>query len=127
MTAQPHDAARRPPVHIGEKDFDALYALALAITPKQPEVSGFLMGELERAEIHAEGEIPSGVVTMGSMIAYLDTRNGETRTIELVYPHRANIAANKVSITTPVGASLIGLSAGDTIMCGRPRFCKSKV
>jgi regulator of nucleoside diphosphate kinase len=33
----------------------------------------------------------------------------------LVYPHGAQIALSRLSVLTPVGAALIGLSVGQTI------------
>jgi regulator of nucleoside diphosphate kinase len=32
-----------------------------------------------------------------------------------VYPHEADIALRRISVLTPVGAALIGLSVGQTI------------
>ena len=40
---------------------------------------------------------------------------GEQRTVELVYPKDADIAENRISILTPVGAGLLGLRVGQTI------------
>ncbi|MET0246328.1 MAG: GreA/GreB family elongation factor, partial [Sphingomonas sp.] len=42
--------------------------------------------------------------------------SGATRTITLVYPGEADIAAGKVSVFTPIGAGLIGMRAGRTIL-----------
>ena len=38
----------------------------------------------------------------------------------LVYPHEANIALSRISILTPVGAALIGLSVGQRIAFETP-------
>jgi regulator of nucleoside diphosphate kinase len=35
--------------------------------------------------------------------------------VTLVYPHEADIDLNRISVLTPVGAVLIGLSVGQTI------------
>jgi regulator of nucleoside diphosphate kinase len=37
------------------------------------------------------------------------------RDVVLVYPHEAQIALKRLSVLTPVGAALIGLSVGQTI------------
>ena len=37
------------------------------------------------------------------------------RDYELVDPHRADIAQQRISVLTPVGAMLLGLSAGQSI------------
>jgi hypothetical protein len=41
---------------------------------------------------------------------------GQSRRVTLVFPAQADISANKVSILTPIGAALIGLSTGQLIM-----------
>ena len=53
---------------------------------------------------------------MHSVVTFLDRGSDASRTVELVYPQEADIDAGKVSILTPVGAGLIGLSQGDSIL-----------
>jgi regulator of nucleoside diphosphate kinase len=79
-----------------------------------PRVAQFLARELERATIAQESDL-SGVVRMGSRVIYRDDGTGSSREIVLVYPHEANIELNQISILTPVGAALIGLSVGQRI------------
>jgi regulator of nucleoside diphosphate kinase len=42
--------------------------------------------------------------------------SGADRTVELVYPRDADIYAGRVSILTPVGAGVIGLRTGQSIL-----------
>ncbi len=42
--------------------------------------------------------------------------SGADRTVELVYPRDADISAGRVSILTPVGAGMIGLRTGQSIL-----------
>ena len=58
--------------------------------------------------------VPASVVAMNSTVEFLDDAHGETRTVQLVYPGEADIAANKVSVLSPVGAGLLGLPGRDT-------------
>jgi regulator of nucleoside diphosphate kinase len=51
---------------------------------------------------------------MGSTVRYV-TDTGDDRTVTLVYPAEADISSGKVSILTPIGAALIGLSPGQSI------------
>jgi regulator of nucleoside diphosphate kinase len=73
-----------------------------------------LLDELERAEVVDDESLPASVVRMGSRVRFATEGQGE-RLVELVYPVDADIAAGKVSVLTPVGAALIGLSDGQTI------------
>jgi regulator of nucleoside diphosphate kinase len=57
---------------------------------------------------------------MGSTVTYLDQFSGRTRTVTLVYPDAANIEQNRISILTPIGAALIGLSPSQSITWPSP-------
>lgn len=108
-------AAGRPPIHILEEDYDVIAGLALLIERTRPELSRQILEEIDRAEIHPEGDLPPGVVRLGSEVEFLDEGNGERRRVRLVLPDEADIGEGRVSILTPVGAGLIGLSTGQTI------------
>ena len=56
-----------------------------------------------------------GTVRMGSLVHYCDNKTGDVRDVVLVYPHEADIALKRISVLTPVGAALIGLSVGQAI------------
>jgi len=78
-------------------------------------VAHFLAHEIERATVVADNCDLPGVVRMGSQVRYCDDKTGETRDVVLVYPHEADITLKRVSVLTPVGAALIGLSVGQAI------------
>src|SRR3546814_3263969 len=52
---------------------------------------------------------------MGSGVTFIDEKSRAERTVRLVYPAEADIAEGRMSILTPVGAGLIGLSVGQSI------------
>ncbi len=106
-----------PAVHISELEYDALNALAFAISHKQPELSGLLLAELDRARVLPEDNLPEEVVRMNSRVEFRDEGSGAVRTVQIVFPHRADISRDRISILTPVAAALIGLSPGDEITC----------
>jgi regulator of nucleoside diphosphate kinase len=74
-----------------------------------------LLKEIDRARVVRDGALPADVVGMGSRVRFRDESTGTKRTVRLVYPHEADIAAGKVSILTPIGAGLIGLREGQSI------------
>jgi regulator of nucleoside diphosphate kinase len=104
---------RLPAIVVEAAHADRLADLAEAVADRAPEVSAFLLGELERAKVVARA--PKDVVTIGSWVTYTDRTSGESRTVQLVYPDRADIAAGRVSVLTPVGAALLGLSPGQAM------------
>ncbi len=109
-------ATRRPPIHMIDSEADALTNLALSAQGRMPEVSEQLLEEIARAAIHPAGKISADVVTMHATVEFIDEASGADRTIELVYPREADISAGRVSILTPVGAGLIGLRTGQSIL-----------
>jgi regulator of nucleoside diphosphate kinase len=74
-----------------------------------------LLEEIERAELHEPQTLPDTAVTIGSQVDFIDERTHQLRTVELVLPALANIAEGRISILTPMGAALYGLTAGASI------------
>ncbi|MBN9319071.1 MAG: nucleoside diphosphate kinase regulator [Caulobacterales bacterium] len=109
-------SARRPAIVLCETDSERLTALAVQREAAFPELSALLLEELERATIRPDAKAPADVIRMGSRFEYRDAGRGGLRTGQLVYPDEADIAAGKVSVFTPIGAGLIGLRAGQTIV-----------
>jgi len=52
---------------------------------------------------------------MGSVVEYRDDVTDRVRTVTLVYPDQADMAEGKVSVLSPVGAALVGLSVNQSI------------
>lgn len=109
-------ARRRPPIHMIDVEADRLTDLALAAKEQNPQVCRLLLDEIDRAKIHDRARIAPDVVTMRSTVQFLDAATGCEHIYELVYPREADIASGKISIMTPVGAGLIGLREGQSIL-----------
>ncbi|KKC27085.1 nucleoside diphosphate kinase regulator [Sphingomonas sp. SRS2] len=107
----------RPPIHMIDSEADALAALAIAARDRVRQVSDLLLAEIDRAIIHRPGEIPPDAITMNARVEFSDEASGGgARTVQLVYPGQADIALDRISILTPVGAGLIGLRQGQSIL-----------
>lgn len=105
----------RPPVHLIDIEAESLTNLALGIAETAPQVSELLLGEIARAHTHRAERIGCDVVTMHSSVEYVDEASGVDRTVQIVYPAQADIAAGRISILTPIAAGLIGLRQGQSI------------
>ncbi|WP_099868005.1 nucleoside diphosphate kinase regulator, partial [Pararhizobium haloflavum] len=105
---------RKPAITVTRSDSDRLSSLAEVYVDRNPLVAEALLSELERARIVEDSRIPANVVRMGSTLRFTSDI-GEVRRVTLVFPGEANIAEGKVSILTPIGAALIGLSTGQSI------------
>lgn len=109
-------AAARPPIRMIDTEADALADLAMNAQERHPLVSKLLLGEIERATIQKADRIPPDVVTMHATVEFHDEANGKDYSYQLVYPKDADISAGRISILTPVGAGLIGLREGQSII-----------
>lgn len=109
-------ASRRPPIHMIDTEADALTNLAMGIEDRLPQVSELLLNEIGRATLHPAARIPANVVTMHATVRFIDQASGKEYSYQLVYPKEADISASRISILTPVGAGLIGLREGQSIL-----------
>ena len=112
-TARTH---ARPPIIVSETDAQRLSALAIQKEATAPEAAGLLLDELERAQVRPDHRVPADVVGMNSTVEFVDEAHGQSRTVQLVYPAEADISAGRISVLTPIGAGLIGLAAGQSIL-----------
>ncbi|BCD98853.1 nucleoside diphosphate kinase regulator [Marinagarivorans cellulosilyticus] len=73
-----------------------------------------LIEELERAQILPDKEMPDDVVKMHSTVTFSIATTHRTFTLKLVYPYERD-KEKSISILTPAGSALIGLSVGQRI------------
>jgi regulator of nucleoside diphosphate kinase len=74
-----------------------------------------LQRELDRASVVSSEAVPPDVVTMNSRVVYSDETAGVQRVVTIVFPGEADAADGKVSVFSPIGSALLGLSAGQAI------------
>ena len=109
-----------PPICLKVSEIDRLWNIAEAASSTFPQTTAFLKREIGRAEILTASRVLVGLVTMNCEVTFRDDISGQERTVELTYPDEADVEANKISILTPIGAALIGLSVGQTIEFQNP-------
>lgn len=104
-----------PPIVIATDVARRLEAVLEHAPESAAEVVAKLEEELARAELREPSAMPDDVVTMHSRVGFLDETSGATHEARLVYPQEAGQLAGDVSILSPAGAALIGLSVGQSI------------
>jgi regulator of nucleoside diphosphate kinase len=103
-----------PRIVISQAEEKRLTALATAGLERQPDAAAALLAELERAVIVPDKAMPSNVARINSIVEF-EVDDGRRLKVELVLPEKADIAAGRISVLTPVGAALIGLCPGQSI------------
>ena len=112
-----HHPVTLPTVIVSETDREALYAVATSALKNSriaPAASNVLR-EIYRAEIVPDDQLPRNVVAVNSCVDVRDNVAGANRRIVLVLPGETNSKPNAVSVLSPLGAALIGLSEGSSV------------
>lgn len=104
-----------PPITITKSDSDRLSRFLDKQFVGMSQVTLFLEKELGRARLVEPREISSDVVTMNSRVRFRMDSDGLSRTHALVYPGEADLLRGRLSILTPVGVALLGLSTGQAM------------
>lgn len=84
---------------------------------------GAVLDLVDRKLFHGQvvdpAAIPPDVATMNSCLAYRRHAGDDVRKVALAYPAEAEPSAHRISILSPLGASLLGAREGDRIEWGR--------
>lgn len=105
----------KPPIIVSSSDLERLEGLlTLPAFRSRSDLDG-LREELERADVREPEEMPADVITMNSRARFLEEGTGREYELTLAYPKDANAEARRVSIFSPAGSALLGLSTGQSI------------
>jgi len=74
-----------------------------------------LMRELDSASIVEPEAVPSNVVTMNSIVKLSFLNANKQVQFQIVYPEKANVNENRISIFSPIATALIGYKVKDEI------------
>jgi regulator of nucleoside diphosphate kinase len=95
-------------------DYPRLEQLARVAAQRGDIDATFLMGEIERAEIIPdESDDARSLVTVGSWVSYWINWGFPPRTVQLVWPDQSSASPARIPVLSSLGATLIGLKAGD--------------
>ena len=98
-----------------DRDQERLSAFTRSNNGPFNAVGRILATELECASVVPSSKVPSNIVTMNTRVVVRDEATGKTRILTLVYPGNEDVSVGNLSILTPAGAALIGLSVGETM------------
>jgi regulator of nucleoside diphosphate kinase len=96
--------------HVGR-----LEVLAEAASARMPHLAEPLMAKLAAARTVTAGKMPVNGVTIGRALTYRDDLSGREQAVTLVWPEDADINRGAISVLTPIGTALLGLTVGDSV------------
>jgi regulator of nucleoside diphosphate kinase len=102
-----------PRIVLSRFDRERLERLLDKVGPR-PDLDA-LREEIDRAEVVEPAAVPANVVTMNSVVRFVDEESGKESEVKLVFPGHADVDSNRISVLAPVGSALLGLSVGDSI------------
>ncbi|WP_332658833.1 GreA/GreB family elongation factor [Brevundimonas sp.] len=109
MASAKQNAPRKPRILITSQDLETLQTL-LDHAPARTAGVDLLELELGRAVVVGESYNARPFCRLGSWATYEDAAGGQPSRIQLVLPSEADIDQQRVSVLTPVGACLLGLT-----------------
>jgi regulator of nucleoside diphosphate kinase len=94
-----------------------LVALATAALPSERDgiAASMLLSEIARATVVSEATLPSNVVVIGRKVEVRGNVKGTNKCLRIVFPGEERGSEDAISILTPIGAALFGLSEGASI------------
>jgi len=105
----------KPEIIVLASDVERLEMILDRLPASAHESKNALLNELARAEIVEPGELPLKVVTMNSTVRFEMLESKEEFCMILVYPAGLNSTPNQISVLTPIGTALLGMTEGNVI------------
>lgn len=110
-----------PPIQMTAWDFWKLDSLLKARAGSRSwRADAVLQRELQRCTVMQEWQIPPGVATMRSRVEFRVAGAAATQIATLVYPGESHLYADALSVLTPFGSAILGLSEGQSIQHSAP-------
>jgi regulator of nucleoside diphosphate kinase len=100
--------------------------LALMLGERRPQpaldaaAANALADVLLEARLVAPEQLPPDRIALGSKVTYEAGAAGERRSVVLVHPIEAEVAAGRISVLSPVGLALLGRAAGAVVHVATP-------
>ncbi|MET0265298.1 MAG: nucleoside diphosphate kinase regulator [Duganella sp.] len=105
----------KPAITVSSLDIERLEALFDSLPAATADANQALLDELGRAKVVEPEQIPANVVTMRSQVRFEIDQPPQQLCLTLAYPKDMAELSDAISILTPIGTALLGLSVGDAI------------
>lgn len=100
--------------------------LALMLGERRPQpaldaaAANALAEILLEARLVAPEQLPADRIALGSKVTYEAGPDRQRRSVILVHPIEADVAAGRISVLSPVGLGLLGRAAGSVVRVATP-------
>ncbi|WP_375304562.1 GreA/GreB family elongation factor [Bradyrhizobium sp. A11] len=101
-----------PSIGIARRDHARLERLADDAVKERHPVGRFLMSEIRRAVVFDTNQIPVGTVRLNEWVTYRVDGGRHSESKILVCPHDLRNGLMELSVLSPLGAALLGMSVG---------------
>lgn len=112
MTNSRNRPGRQPKIILDQAAVHRIESLGQRLYQSNPTLADRLFGELGRARLVSRDKLPANVVSLGRRVTYRDETTGEEKVVVLTSPEDADISQQRISVLTPIGVALLGLSEG---------------
>ena len=102
-----------PPIIIARRDYARLQRLAVNALRERHPVGRFLISEVRRAVVCNTDKMPDGVARLNEWVTYRIDGNKQTESKILVCPEEFMSAEVTLSVLSPLGAAVLGMSVGN--------------
>ncbi len=115
------DITTLPQIRMTMWDFCKLDTLLATRADRRSwRVDAFLARELKRSIVMEDSQMPPNVATMRSRVEFRIEGTSLPQTSTLVYPGECHAYEDAISVLTPLGSAILGLSEGQSISCAGP-------
>ena len=104
-----------PPIVIARRDHARLERLADDALRERHPVGRFLMSELRRAVVFDTSKAPEGVACLNEWVTYRVDGSRQSESKILVCPDELSNGQMELSVLSPLGAAVLGMSVGQRI------------
>jgi regulator of nucleoside diphosphate kinase len=104
-----------PPIIIARRDHARLARLADDAVRERHPVGWFLMSEIRRAVVFDTSNVPDGVACLNEWVTYRVDGSRQSESKILVCPDDLRHGQMELSVLSPLGAALLGMSVGQRI------------
>jgi regulator of nucleoside diphosphate kinase len=101
-----------PPIIIARRDYARLERLAENALRERHPVGRFLMSEIRRAVVFDTKKGPDGVASINEWVTYRVDGNRRSESKILVCPDELRNGQIELSVLSPLGAAVLGMSIG---------------